>query len=54
MEKAIVCSESKISGNVSFGKGTVVHPNASIHCPSGTLQIGKNNIIEENVIIRNK
>lgn len=35
-------------------KGTVLHPQCRVIAENGPIYIGKNNIIEENVIIFNK
>eukprot|EP01116_Phalansterium_solitarium_P013466 TRINITY_DN30830_c0_g1_i1.p1 TRINITY_DN30830_c0_g1~~TRINITY_DN30830_c0_g1_i1.p1 ORF type:complete len:182 (+),score=46.67 TRINITY_DN30830_c0_g1_i1:105-650(+) len=51
---AVVCIEAQVSGEVIIGEGTVVHPKAKISAVSGPVRIGKNNIIEELVLIENK
>eukprot|EP00658_Telonema_sp_P-2_P033941 TRINITY_DN2481_c0_g1_i7.p2 TRINITY_DN2481_c0_g1~~TRINITY_DN2481_c0_g1_i7.p2 ORF type:complete len:191 (+),score=46.05 TRINITY_DN2481_c0_g1_i7:149-721(+) len=50
---AVVCNEATIKGAVTIGAGTVVHPSCSILAEAGPIEIGANNIIEEQVTIRN-
>ncbi|KAI8076654.1 trimeric LpxA-like protein [Gilbertella persicaria] len=52
--KSIVCQETELKGEISIGSGTVLHPQCRIIAESGPIYIGKNNIIEENVVIFNK
>ena len=49
----IVCKTSSLHGDISIGSGTIVHPFATIEARNGTIVIGDNNIIEENVEIIN-
>lgn len=51
---SIICSACDVQGNVTFGKGCVVHPGCSILAEGGDIIIGDNNIIEERVVIYNK
>merc|ERR1712037_965300 len=51
---AIVCSEAIITGEVTIGGGTIVHPKARIEARAGPIIIGENNIIEEMVEIINE
>jgi len=47
---AVVCSDTTITGDVSIGAGTVIHPKATITAtPSTFIAIGQNNIIHERV-----
>ncbi|KAI9247824.1 trimeric LpxA-like protein [Sporodiniella umbellata] len=50
--KSIVCQETELRGEISIG--TVLHPQCRIIAENGPIYIGKNNIIEENVVIFNK
>ncbi|KAG1169531.1 hypothetical protein G6F70_008315 [Rhizopus microsporus] len=52
--KSIVCQETELRGEISIGAGTVLHPQCRIIAENGPIYIGKNNIIEENVVIFNK
>ncbi|KAI9478731.1 MAG: trimeric LpxA-like protein [Benjaminiella poitrasii] len=52
--KSIICQETELRGEISIGSGTVLHPQCRIIAENGPIYIGKNNIIEENVIIFNK
>ncbi|ORE02008.1 trimeric LpxA-like protein, partial [Rhizopus microsporus var. microsporus] len=49
--KSIVCQETELRGEISIG--TVLHPQCRIIAENGPIYIGKNNIIEENVVIFN-
>ncbi|RKP06662.1 trimeric LpxA-like protein [Thamnocephalis sphaerospora] len=51
---ALVCQESQLTGNVSIGSGCVLHPKSCIIADVGPIVIGRNNIIEENVVIINR
>ena len=44
-----MCAEARITGKVTIGAGTVVHPEAVIDATAGPIVIGGNNIIEEQV-----
>ncbi|KAI8095154.1 trimeric LpxA-like protein [Thamnidium elegans] len=50
--KSVVCQETELRGEISIG--TVLHPQCRVIAENGPIYIGKNNIIEENVIIFNK
>ncbi|EPB90717.1 hypothetical protein HMPREF1544_02461 [Mucor circinelloides 1006PhL] len=50
--KSVVCQETELKGEISIG--TVLHPQCRVIAENGPIYIGKNNIIEENVIIFNK
>eukprot|EP00656_Telonema_subtile_P040211 TRINITY_DN45275_c0_g1_i1.p1 TRINITY_DN45275_c0_g1~~TRINITY_DN45275_c0_g1_i1.p1 ORF type:complete len:190 (-),score=28.38 TRINITY_DN45275_c0_g1_i1:126-695(-) len=52
---SVVCStqNDKIKGLVTIGSGTVVHPSCTILAEAGPIEIGANNILEEQVVIRN-
>ncbi|CEI91362.1 hypothetical protein RMCBS344292_05657 [Rhizopus microsporus] len=52
--KSIVCQETELRGEISIGAGTVLHPQCRIIAENGPIYIGKDNIIEENVVIFNK
>ncbi|KAI9593478.1 trimeric LpxA-like protein, partial [Syncephalis fuscata] len=49
---ALVCQEAHLTGNVSIG--CVLHPKCSIIADVGPIVIGRNNILEEGVIIINR
>lgn len=52
---AIVCSEqTKLSGDITIGHKTVVHPTASIIAENGPIVIGECNLIEEYTKIINR
>src|SRR5690242_19806516 len=52
---AIVCSEQTLlSGDITIGSKTVVHPTACIVAEGGPIIIGECNLIEEYVKIINK
>jgi len=51
---AVISPEAKLSGNIKIGSGCVVHPKSVILAEGGPIEIGKNNIIEENCIIINR
>ncbi|KAI9345411.1 trimeric LpxA-like protein, partial [Pilaira anomala] len=50
--KSVVCQETELRGEISIG--TVLHPQCRVVAENGPIYIGRNNIIEENVIIFNK
>eukprot|EP00747_Dinoflagellata_sp_TGD_P193077 gnl/TRDRNA2_/TRDRNA2_58789_c0_seq1.p1 gnl/TRDRNA2_/TRDRNA2_58789_c0~~gnl/TRDRNA2_/TRDRNA2_58789_c0_seq1.p1 ORF type:complete len:181 (-),score=43.07 gnl/TRDRNA2_/TRDRNA2_58789_c0_seq1:278-820(-) len=52
---AVVCTDAKVLGSfgVKIGEGTVVHPACHIHAKAGPIEIGRFNIIEEQVEIIN-
>eukprot|EP01147_Barroeca_monosierra_P001629 gene1629-4764_t len=52
--EAVVCRGAVLEGPVRIGPGTVVHPTARIIAKGGKIVIGRNNIIEEQVIIQNQ
>ncbi|CDH57484.1 dynactin subunit 6 [Lichtheimia corymbifera JMRC:FSU:9682] len=52
--KSVICHETDLRGEISIGAGTVLHPQCRIVAENGPVYIGKNNIVEENVIIFNK
>ncbi|KAL2731521.1 dynactin subunit 6 [Vespula maculifrons] len=51
---AVICDESILKGDITIGKGTVVHPRASILAEAGPIIIGEGNIIEEMATIANR
>ena len=52
---AIVCIEqTKISGDVTIGSKTIVHPTATIRAECGPIVIGAYNLIEEYSVIINR
>ncbi len=53
-EDGLLCQPCFIKGDVSFGKGCIVHPSASIIAENGPIKIGDYNIIEERTLIQNK
>ncbi|KAI8985302.1 trimeric LpxA-like protein [Pilobolus umbonatus] len=50
--KSIVCQETELRGEISIG--SVLHPQSRIIAENGPIYIGRNNLIEENVIIFNR
>ncbi|KAI9323805.1 trimeric LpxA-like protein [Dichotomocladium elegans] len=52
--KSIICHETDLRGEISIGAGTVLHPQCRIIAENGPVYIGRNNIVEENVVIFNK
>jgi len=53
-EDYVACQPCFIKGNVTFGKGCIIHPSASIIADNGPIIIGDYNIIEERTLIQNK
>lgn len=51
---AVVCSECELSGEVTIGANTIIHPKARILAEAGPIQIGAFNLIEEQVEIINR
>ncbi|VDP84006.1 unnamed protein product [Echinostoma caproni] len=51
---AVVCSECELSGEVTIGANTIIHPKARILAEAGAIQIGAFNLIEEQVEIINR
>ncbi|KAI8052253.1 trimeric LpxA-like protein [Syncephalis plumigaleata] len=51
---ALVCQDTHLTGNVSIGSGCVLHPKCSVIADVGPIVIGRNNIIEEGVVIINR
>jgi dynactin-6 len=51
-DTAVVSPNAILKGRITIGPGCVIHPNASIiaHSP---VELGANNIVEEQVIITN-
>ena len=43
---SIVCASSDIQGQVTFGKGCIVHPGCAIIAEAGEIVFGDFNIIE--------
>ena len=52
-KSAVVCKGCVLKGNISIGAGTVIHPGCQILALGGPIQIGANNLIEEQVSIIN-
>lgn len=50
---AVVCHDTQLIGEISIDEGCVVHPKSTIYAISGPIFIGKNTIIEEQVVIKN-
>ncbi|KAK9873383.1 hypothetical protein WA026_022448 [Henosepilachna vigintioctopunctata] len=44
---ALVCEDSKLRGDITIGKDTIVHPMATIIAESAPIIIGENCLIEE-------
>lgn len=53
-DEVLTCQPCFIKGQVTFGKGCIVHPSASIIAENGPIIIGDYNIIEERTLIQNK
>ncbi|KAF5402410.1 Dynactin subunit 6 [Paragonimus heterotremus] len=51
---AVVCSECELSGEVTIGANTIIHPKARIIAEAGPIHIGAFNLIEEQVQIINR
>eukprot|EP00927_Polykrikos_kofoidii_P057677 TRINITY_DN51846_c0_g1_i1.p1 TRINITY_DN51846_c0_g1~~TRINITY_DN51846_c0_g1_i1.p1 ORF type:complete len:184 (-),score=35.58 TRINITY_DN51846_c0_g1_i1:107-658(-) len=53
--EAVVCIDAKLlgAGKIKIGEGTVIHPASIINAKAGPIEIGKFNIIEEQVEIIN-
>ncbi|KAF8384265.1 dnc-6 [Pristionchus pacificus] len=51
--RAVVCNESIITGSVTIGADSVVHPKAIIRATKGPIVIGERNLIEETALIEN-
>lgn len=49
----MVCKGCVLKGNISIGAGTVINPGCQILALGGPIQIGANNLIEEQVRIIN-
>eukprot|EP01102_Stenamoeba_stenopodia_P018098 TRINITY_DN6595_c0_g1_i1.p1 TRINITY_DN6595_c0_g1~~TRINITY_DN6595_c0_g1_i1.p1 ORF type:complete len:198 (-),score=42.35 TRINITY_DN6595_c0_g1_i1:16-552(-) len=50
---SVVSQEANISGDVTIGKGCVIHPKCMILAEAGPITLGDDNIIEEQCIILN-
>jgi len=52
---SIVCTDCKVQGisGIKIGEGTVVHPSCLIHAKAGPIEIGRFNVLEEQVRIVN-
>eukprot|EP00928_Gymnodinium_smaydae_P075755 TRINITY_DN5876_c0_g1_i2.p1 TRINITY_DN5876_c0_g1~~TRINITY_DN5876_c0_g1_i2.p1 ORF type:complete len:173 (+),score=40.51 TRINITY_DN5876_c0_g1_i2:77-595(+) len=52
---ALVCSDAKFVGTgcIRVAEGTVIHPSCTVNAKSGPIEIGKYNVIEEQVEIIN-
>nr|CAG4652306.1 EOG090X0I48 [Triops cancriformis] len=51
---AVVCQECELTGDITIGSRTVIHPKARILAISGPIIIGENNLIEERCTIINQ
>ncbi|CAH8870745.1 unnamed protein product [Trichobilharzia szidati] len=51
---SVVCSECELSGDITIGTNTVIHPKVRIIAEAGPIIIGSFNLIEEQVEIVNK
>ncbi|XP_067941498.1 dynactin subunit 6-like [Watersipora subatra] len=47
-------TKTVLKGDVTIGKGTVVHPTVQILAEGGPIVIGANNLLEEGVVLHNK
>ncbi|KAF6020307.1 DCTN6 [Bugula neritina] len=47
-------AKTVLKGEITIGKGTIVHPTVQILAEGGPIHIGCNNLLEEGVIIHNK
>ncbi|CAK9830771.1 Dynactin subunit 6 [Anthophora retusa] len=54
MAGALVCQDTTLKGDITFGPKTVVHPRATIIAEAGPIIIGEGNIIEEMAVITNR
>ena len=50
---AMVAKSARLSGKISLGEGTVVHPFAVIRADRAPIHLGHNNIVEEGALIEN-
>ncbi|KAI8922415.1 trimeric LpxA-like protein [Powellomyces hirtus] len=51
----VICDESILEGNITLGKGNIIHPKCTIICEGGgPIVIGNGNVFEENVRVVNK
>jgi dynactin-6 len=41
MAGATVCQDAELIGDITIGKGTVVHPKCTIHAEGGPIIIGE-------------
>uniref|UniRef100_A0A0G4I9Z1 Dynactin subunit 6 n=1 Tax=Chromera velia CCMP2878 TaxID=1169474 RepID=A0A0G4I9Z1_9ALVE len=51
--EAMVCQEAVLRGEVTVGKGTVIHPTCLLDAKVGPIRVGADNILEEQVEIVN-
>ena len=51
---ALICQDTELRGDISFGEGTIVHPKAIIIAAGGPIVFGKNCVIEETSAIINR
>ncbi|PAV67713.1 hypothetical protein WR25_04225 [Diploscapter pachys] len=49
----MVAKSARLSGKISLGEGTVVHPFAVIRADRAPIHLGHNNIVEEGALIEN-
>uniref|UniRef100_F1L1K6 Dynactin subunit 6 n=2 Tax=Ascaris suum TaxID=6253 RepID=F1L1K6_ASCSU len=50
---AVICTEAILTGTVTIGAGTVVHPAAEIRATNGPIVMAENNNVEELAVIEN-
>lgn len=49
----VLCNEATLAGEIVLGANTVVHPRSSILADTAPIILGKSNIVEERVVLRN-
>lgn len=54
IRKTVICQDGNVVGKVVIKEGTVVHIKSNIVAENGDIEIGENNIIEEQATIINK
>lgn len=54
MQKALVCEESTLRGDITINAGCVIHPSATIIAEAGPIILGENCIVEEYATIVHK
>ncbi|GAA5910791.1 uncharacterized protein JCM6883_000317 [Sporobolomyces salmoneus] len=52
--KCVIVADCDLRGEITIGSGTVLQPRCTLLALSGSIILGSNNIIEENVVIVNR